>query len=135
MGAREKMNALAGRRITIADLGGRHAIERPTPAAAPAVANNNKRSPVSLLLAELVKKYPIIFDKQKPKPLVIGAFELIQADLGCDPRTLAYALKYWCGRPQYRAAISAAEHRYGLDGTPSGAVTEEQRRHAREVKV
>ena len=53
-----------------------------------------------MLLAELANKYPIIFDKQKPKPLVIGARELILADLGCDPRVLAYALKYWCERAQ-----------------------------------
>jgi sRNA-binding protein len=134
------MNALSGRKLTIADLSGDHikAFTPPPepPPEHPPEPTSKPRDPkwaaIEQLIKDLVELYPV-FDAHHPKPLAIGTFEAILADLGCDPAVLARALRYWCHSARYLVAICANDHRNGLDGTPCGEVTPEQRLHAREA--
>jgi ProQ/FINO family len=115
------LNALSGRKITIADLGGGHAKPRPPPQQPkPPSERDAKWAAVNQLIADLIELYPKVFDAHRPKPLAIGIREAILSDLGCDP-----AFSFW------RWAIGAArrgtarrcvpnDHRFGLDGMRRG---------------
>ena len=67
--------------------------------------------------------YPVL---RQRKPLAIGIREAIQAELGCDERTLGLAMRYWCSRPEYQMALRRGGTRFALDGSPAGEVTAEQ---------
>jgi sRNA-binding protein len=115
------LNALSGRKITIADLGGGHAKPRPPPQQPkPPSERDAKWAAVNQLIADLIELYPKVFDAHRPKPLAIGIREAILSDLGCDPRVLFLALGYWCRQARYRAALCANDHRFGLDGMRRG---------------
>jgi sRNA-binding protein len=132
------MNALAGRRITIRDLGGGHAkvsapSPEPPPQPPPTLTRNRnpKWAAISSLLSDLTELYPSVFNSLRPRPLAVGIHGAILGDLGCDPRTLAYALNVWCRQPRYLNAICSHDLRFDLNGQPYGEVTAEQRLHAR----
>jgi ProP effector len=128
------VNERIGRTENFADIGGRHATAPPPEPKLepPPKPRDPKWAAIDQLINDMVELYPA-FDARRPKPLAIGTFEAILADLGCDPAVLAYALRYWCSSRRYRAALCANDYRFGLDGMPCGEVTAEQRLHAREM--
>ncbi|MBS1223214.1 MAG: Fertility inhibition FinO-like protein [Proteobacteria bacterium] len=89
---------------------------------------------VNPLLDRLCAAFPACFDRQAPKPLKIGLGEELLALAGVHPaladlsRTqLRRALKVYTGAPAYRKALARGGPRYGLDGQPTGEVTETAR--------
>ena len=80
------MNALAGRKITIADLGDGHTkvttLPPPEPPPEP-TARDLKWQAANQLMSDLIELYEC-FDSLRPKPLAIGIHTTILADLGCE---------------------------------------------------
>lgn len=78
------------------------------------------------ILAELARRWPTLFDPDKPVPLAIGIFEeLLEAMPGTTPEQLRRILGPWCHRPLYLRALVAGAERHGLAGV-RGAVAEER---------
>jgi len=65
------------------------------------------------------------------KPLALGTREqLVERHPDIDHRLVKYALLKHCKKPRYLKALVGHPHRYGLDGTQQGVVTDEEREKA-----
>jgi len=76
-------------------------------------------------LAECRRRFPVLFDADRPLPLAIGIHKPL-AELFSVKRA-GFLLKWWTRCPAYVAAVAAGGRRYNLDGTDAGEITEEQR--------
>ena len=132
------MNELAGRRLTLADIGkSRRAKPPPLPEPSPDLTEWQRKAfcadmAVEPVTRELVHRYPKAFaaDPSQRKPLAIGVKALL-IGAGFDAAGIKAALRRWCGSPAYLKALARGGSRYGLKGAANGAVTDEERDVAR----
>lgn len=80
--------------------------------------------------------WPAAFNFSKPRPLKLGIFEDMVADaqergLPFDAMMLKVAMKSYTSRYVYQKALSSIVERTGLDGSPCGEVSAEQREYAK----
>ena len=76
--------------------------------------------------AEMIERWPDVFNVKKPGPLAIGINDaLLEAMPDITSVQLRRVLVRWCNRPYYLMALTAGADRHGLDGV-QGTVTEEQ---------
>jgi len=98
-------------------------------------AASTKRSRYNRKKLELlITHWPVAFSLDAPRPLVVGAAELIAADMGAwgitgGGRVRAAIAKY-TRRTSYLKALAAGGPRYNLAGDPAGEVTAEQQQRA-----
>ena len=95
------------------------------PPGAPPPSPSQRRT--AELLERLFTTYPATFKRDEPPvPLAISIREELFAAWHQLPRTaIRQALDAYCRRPAYFRAVVAGAARIGLDGKPSGTVTEE----------
>ena len=88
------------------------------------------------IYAELIERWPALFDPEKPVPLAIGMREaLVEAIPNSTDYLVNRVLFNWCSRPRYLNTLTAGADRHGFEGV-QGAVTEEEAAEALEsVKV
>jgi ProP effector len=85
-------------------------------------------------LRRLVALYPACFhlSEHERRPLRVGiSRELEAADTGIAPVQLRQALGWYCGSIGYLQNMVAGADRIGLNGLPSGVVTEAEAAHAK----
>lgn len=72
----------------------------------------------------LISLFPVVFDREDPKPLPIGAAEMLLEipDLGLDDDSLHAVLQCWVSRREYVRSAVKYKHRFNLDGTPWGPI-------------
>ncbi|ECJ7728782.1 TPA: hypothetical protein H1S40_002045 [Salmonella enterica] len=83
----------------------------------------------------LEQLWPELFSLNEPKPLKIGVLEDLQNSIASRKidfgnGSLKAALAGYTRRYQYKKALAAGGHRFGIDGTPYGEVTTEQQQIA-----
>ena len=67
--------------------------------------------------AELVERWPALFNEGKPVPLAIGIRKTLLAAMPkVTDELIGRVLRSWCFRPQYLAALTAGADRHGLEG-------------------
>lgn len=80
--------------------------------------------------------YPAVFTPRKtpPVPLAIGVGARLSAELteAFGERSAKVFMAGWTNRREYRWAILTGTHRYGLDGTVAGEISDRERAHARD---
>ena len=75
--------------------------------------------------AELVERWPALFNEGKPVPLAIGIRKTLLAAMPkVTDELIGRVLRSWCFRPQYLAALTAGADRHGLEGIV-GTVSDE----------
>lgn len=105
-------------------------LPKPTHTAAEMTESNNTAT--ARARAQLVERWPALFNAKKPLPLAIGINDALCAAMpDTGAALLRRALAYWCNRPRYLAALVAGADRHGLEGV-DGKVTEEQAADAAE---
>jgi sRNA-binding protein len=90
------------------------------------------------LVAVLAEKWPAVFGQGATVPLAIGVYAEIQTALAgtVSNRQVAEALRWWCGRNSYLAALGQpGARRHVLDGSDAGAVSDRDREHAAQTLV
>lgn len=67
----------------------------------------------------LISLFPVVFDKEDPKPLPIGAAEMLLEipDLGLDADSLAAVMQCWCCRREYIRSAIRYKARFNFDGS------------------
>jgi len=80
--------------------------------------------------------WPEAFNFSQPRPLKLGVFEELVADaklrgLPFDAAILKAAMKSYTSRYVYQQAVSKIAERTGLDGSPWGEVSAEQKAYAK----
>lgn len=67
----------------------------------------------------LISLFPVVFDKEDPKPLPIGAAEMLLEipDLGLDDDSLAAVMQCWCSRREYVRSAVRYKARFNFDGS------------------
>lgn len=92
---------------------------------------------VNPIIDRLCEAFPVLFNRQTPKPLKIGIGQELLALAGVHPaltdlnrKDLRRALKVYTHGFRYRQALAAGGPRYDLDGQPVGEVTPEQQADA-----
>ena len=82
--------------------------------------------------AQLMEKFPAVFEEARSKPLKIGILEEVMAS---GPRMskkhARLSLAYYTRHLSYQRALLVATHRYDLDGQSCGEVTEAQKETAK----
>lgn len=82
----------------------------------------------------LITHWPAAFSLDAPRPLVVGAAELIAADMCARGITgggrVRAAIAMYTRRTAYLKALAAGGARYNLAGDPAGKVTAEQQQRA-----
>ena len=82
----------------------------------------------------LITHWPAVFNLDAPRPLVVGAAELITADMRARGITgggrVRAAIALYTRRTSYLKALAAGGPRYNLAGDPAGEVTAEQQQRA-----
>jgi hypothetical protein len=82
-------------------------------------------------LAAARQAFPLVFDVDRPLPLVIGVSVDIRAALGLSRNACGVLMRWWCQGPLYLRALAAPDsQRHRLDGTVAGPVAEGERAHA-----
>lgn len=99
-------------------------------------AHKRKRAAVRALHRELVNRWPNLFDPVAPRPLAIGIGRAIRAalraELSVSGVIVRLALAEHMRRRAYQAALAApGATRHGLDGAPSGEVSQKHAGRAR----
>lgn len=103
--------------MTTARTGGRPVIDR---------AKHN------LMLQELAARFPSVFsiDMRVVRPLKVGVHQDLERELQGsplgDPAIIQAFLDRYTRLYAYNAAVAAGGQRYGLDGTPHGAISATQ---------
>lgn len=92
---------------------------------------------IDATLALLSERFPNCFVLHPPRrrPLKIGIYHDLRAALGgaVTDKELSNALRYYCYSIYYLATIADPPGiRFDLEGKPAGAVTPEEREHARQ---
>jgi hypothetical protein len=95
----------------------------PTPAV---TAKAQRQGEVLAVLTALGQRFPAVFGANCI-PLAIGIRTAIQVETGIEPRLLSAAMRRWCSRDRYIAAVAKGTHRHGLDGAPVTELTDEER--------
>lgn len=80
--------------------------------------------------------WPEAFNFNEPRPLKLGVFEDLVADaqrrgLPFDAAILKAAMKAYTSRYVYQKAVSKITERIGVDGSPCGEVSAEQKAYAK----
>lgn len=85
----------------------------------------------------LLTHWPALFSLDAPRPLVVGAAELIAADMCARDITgggrIRAAVAMYTRRTSYLKALAAGGPRFNLAGEPTGEVTVEQQQRALET--
>ena len=82
--------------------------------------------------AELIERWPDVFNVKKPVPLAIGIHAaLLEAIPDITDQQLRRVLARWCNRPHYLKTLIAGADRHGLEGI-LGTVSEEAAKLAAE---
>ena len=76
-------------------------------------------------------RQPLAFNPLHRRALAIGTYEVILAELACDPFALSVALRRWCGHSHYLRALAFGHHRHNLEGEDVCAIATEAKAHAR----
>ncbi len=77
--------------------------------------------------AAFVAQWPDIFNSDNPVPLALTIrSDILEAMPDLTEKEVKSMLVKWCHRPVYLQVHTAKAARYGLDGKPSGEVTEQQ---------
>ena len=102
------------------------------------LATHSQPEPRSLPHQEVCQlaeaKWPTVFNRKKPVPLVKGIDAILAADLNVTRASAGKFLFRWVRSDRYlRAIIAPDSARYSLDGSPVDAVTDAERDHARGV--
>lgn len=98
----------------------------------------------SLTLYELLHKhYPVCFDYYKPAPFIknilwdllreipkLAGDDFLLIKVTKNRTLISNFVAHWCGRVAYLKTCKAEAIRYGLDGTASGAVSEQEAKWA-----
>ena len=80
--------------------------------------------------AELIERWPDLFNVKKPVPLAIGIHAaLLEAMPDITEQELRRVLVGWCNHPHYLTALTAGANRHGQQGI-QGTVTEEAENQA-----
>lgn len=91
--------------------------------------NESPTAATKRIEAELIERWPDVFNLKKPVPLEVGINAALMAAMPDCPNLtdgiLRRTLARWCNRPYYLKALVAGADRHGLDGI-QGSVTEEQ---------
>lgn len=100
--------------------------------------SENKRREIRNLHAFLAQRHPLAFpeaNKNRPVPLKVGIRkDIAEAYPGIPPAILGAFLRTYTHRVSYLKACSEpGVGRIGLDGNPSGSVSEEEAARAREI--
>jgi len=96
------------------------------PVRPPAAAKGDGRIAARVAdLAECRRRFPLLFDADRPLPLAIGVHKPLGELLG--GKRAKRLLEWWTEWAPYVAAVAAGGCRYSLDGSEAGQVTEEQR--------
>lgn len=88
----------------------------------------------NIIIQELCEKYPLVFDRKKPKPMAINILEKIlkeNPDMGRN--ALKRALGQWVKRIQYVREMSRGTHRYRLDGSEGKPITDVHKASSRKA--
>jgi len=80
-------------------------------------------------LALLRELAPKVFDPDTPIPLAIGANNQL-IELGIAKQAVGGILSWWCGRPEYRAALARGGNRHNIDGSIHGPISTDDQQHA-----
>jgi hypothetical protein len=86
---------------------------------------------IDALTATLSERWPLAFNPLHRRALAIGTYEVILAELACDPFALSVALRRWCGHSHYLRALAFGHHRHNLEGEDVCAIATEAKAHAR----
>lgn len=83
----------------------------------------------------LVRSYPSVFQKFKPRPLAIGVGEeLTKKHPELDVRDIQKFLGWWCHRLRYLEAVATSKaYRHHLDGKRSSPVSASDRVNAMQM--
>jgi sRNA-binding protein len=75
----------------------------------------------------LIDRFPIVFNRDNPLPLEVGAFESIIAvpDLGMGDEELECVLLCWTARREYCRSIVMMRQRFDLEGNPVERIDQE----------
>lgn len=93
------------------------------PVKAPAAAAGAGRIAARVAdLAECRRRFPVLFDADRPLPLAIGVDKPLGELIGV--KRADRLLDWWTKWPAYLAAVAAGGCRYNLDGSEAGQVTE-----------
>ena len=80
--------------------------------------------------------YPAVFTPRKtpPVPLAVGVGARLSAELteAFGERSAKVFMAGWTCRREYRWAILTGTHRYALDGSVAGEISDRERAHARD---
>ena len=98
-----------------------------------AILRASRGARIDNALDEIVARFPVAFDKDKPKPLALGIHRDV-ADACADimSRTTARrAVRKWCGQYEYQRSLTQPQAApVDLTGGPVGEVTGEQQAFA-----
>lgn len=72
-------------------------------------------------------RWPLVFNKDEAKPLVIGVDKEVTVDGHFTPEEAKAFFSYWTRRWEYGEAMMSNDTRFHLDGTASGLLTRKER--------
>ena len=80
----------------------------------------------------LQEQYPLVFNRQEPKPLKRGMTKdvLAQGPFPYSNKNIRLALRLYTHFKQYHEAVMSHDHRYDLEGTPVELVTEAEKAYS-----
>jgi sRNA-binding protein len=103
----------------------------PAPPSAPAAPEAGRVARRIADLAECRRRFPAVFDADRPLPLAIGVHKPLGELIGFN--RAAFLLAWWTSWPAYLRAVAAGGSRYALDGQEAGEISECQRGVAQAV--
>ena len=85
---------------------------------------------ITTMIVRLERNYPKLFDVENPKPLKVGIFEEIVAEVDWNVGVLKEAIKQYARAEKYYVACADDLHRYDLEGERVARITPEEEQHA-----
>jgi hypothetical protein len=85
---------------------------------------------ISGLRMELMRRWPLAFNRLNRRPLKIGIHRDILAEIECDPFALNLVLRRWCGHTHYLSAVALGRCRHDLQGREVADLSPEEREAA-----
>ena len=97
--------------------------------------NRVTRSELGDIHAALHARFPDVFNRDSPRPLLVGASrEIKKAFPQFTNREIQAFLFWWCRRSSYlQAVVQPGSCRYKLDSSQLGSVNDKSREYSREL--
>lgn len=78
---------------------------------------------------ELIKKFPVAFNKEFPLPLALGSHKKIQKEVKWPAYRLHAVMAVWTSRMEYNMMANTLGKRYSLEGEEVSSIQEEHLAH------